>query len=203
MILFPRQNLSHVRRFRDVFAVAEDVHRILARCFGVVAHIGRAIAVVVALDLGLRRAFNAESYFKQNLSIPRAVRSMNQMITKCSVVAVSFDGEKSGLADDSAVQSRTEHYDLRLLVGSDVDFERRFRDLVTAVRDHDDVAALLARIVHGLGGVLVDLAKFHRLIDSARSDHADVQLTLARSVGVDAEIGSVADADAVRLEAAA
>lgn len=112
--------------------------------------------------------------------------------TKGAIVAVSFDGEQRRMVDDASVKTRTVDDNFRFLVRTYVDFKRRFGYLLSSVGDHDDVAAIFARMVHGFGGVLVDFAQFHRFVDSARANDANIQLALTGAFGVDAEIGNVA-----------
>jgi len=54
-------NLSHVGRLGYVFAVAQDVHGVFAGSRWEIANISRTVAVVVAVDFGLRWTFNAET----------------------------------------------------------------------------------------------------------------------------------------------
>lgn len=56
-----RFNPGHERRVRDVFIVAENVHGILAGNRRPIAHVGRAIAVIVTFDACLRRSFDREA----------------------------------------------------------------------------------------------------------------------------------------------
>lgn len=54
-------DLGHEGRVLDVFAVAQHVHRVLAGLGGPVAHVTGPVALVVTLDLGLRRTFHGEA----------------------------------------------------------------------------------------------------------------------------------------------
>ena len=55
------EDLRHVGAARDVLVVAEDVHGVLPGHGGHVVHVRRAVAVVVAVDLGLGRTLDGEA----------------------------------------------------------------------------------------------------------------------------------------------
>lgn len=55
-------NLSHKGRVLNVFAVAEDMHSILPRLCGPVAHVTGSISLVVTFNLGLRWTFHRKSW---------------------------------------------------------------------------------------------------------------------------------------------
>lgn len=55
-------DLHHERRVLDVFTLAEDVHGVLAGLSGPVADVAGAVALIVALDLGLRRTFHRKTW---------------------------------------------------------------------------------------------------------------------------------------------
>ena len=137
-----------------------------------------------------------------NLNPVNKTIPLSRNITKGAVVAVGFDGEQGGMIDDASVETRAVNDDFGLLVRADVDFEGRFRNLLSSVRNHDNMAAIFARVVNGFRGVLIYFAQLDGLVDATRSNDANIQLTLAGAFGVDAEVGDVADADAVWLQTA-
>lgn len=61
-IVNSRKNVSHEGAVLDVFVVTDDVDGVIARLGGPVAHVTGAVALVIALDFSLRRAFDGEAW---------------------------------------------------------------------------------------------------------------------------------------------
>lgn len=57
-------DLHHEWRVLDVFALAENVHGVLAGLGGPVADVARAVALIVTLNLGLRWTFHRKTWSK-------------------------------------------------------------------------------------------------------------------------------------------
>ena len=55
------EDVGHEGAVLDVLVVADHVDGVVAGLRGPVAHVARAVALVVALDLGLRRALDGEA----------------------------------------------------------------------------------------------------------------------------------------------
>ena len=52
-------------------------------------------------------------------------------------------------------------------MGTDVDLKRGLGDLLTTVRNHDDMTTFLTRMINSFGGVAIDLSQLNRLVDAS------------------------------------
>ena len=93
-------NPGHKRRARYVVIVAQNVDSILADSCRPVCHIGRAVHVVDAIDLGLGGAFDREA--------------------ERARLAVCLDDKIGWIANSATLQTRPIGLDERLLIRSDV-----------------------------------------------------------------------------------
>lgn len=68
-----RHDIGHVWWFRNVFVIAQNVHGIFSGRHGIVTDISRTVPVVLAIDFGFRRSFDAESCGTRQTVIVRNV----------------------------------------------------------------------------------------------------------------------------------